>query len=84
MSKVINTYIETVFEEWDGDVTIIREELVRCDECRYSTQASKVIEGIIGGETRICAYRPNMMHTTEPDGFCHHGERRRLEDGGWE
>lgn len=48
-----------------------REEIVRCRDCRHGHM---VKSGITGQIERRCSRWFDML--TEPDGYCHKGERR--------
>lgn len=50
---------------------IMREWIVRCRDCRWSSEAPRV-----EGYHLECALRPLSRHYTRDEDFCSHGEAR--------
>lgn len=66
---------ERVAEISDGSVTVFREVITRCRDCRYARSVS--IKGARGRTYLICHFRPSIQHTVRDNGFCNNGRPRQ-------
>ena len=76
MSEYIYATNGELMANIDGDISLARDEIVRCRDCKHFTPKGthKFENGKVNAD--YCKYIRGWMLQITPDGFCAWGERK--------